>query len=201
MSEEVRKRAFDPFFSTKRAHRGSGLGLASAYGIARRCHGTIELESSEGVGTVARVFLPDAQEALQAQPPPTTKPAQATAAPCERVWIVEDDERIQRLMRSALETAGYRTVVAASAKAALALLDRQAPPQILITDVVMPGMRGTDLAARLRERHPELRVLLISGYSEGEVGDWRSGERGVHFLAKPFRPAELVAAVAALTSS
>ena len=65
----------------------------------------------------------------------------------------------------------------------------------------MPGMRGTDLAARLRERHPELRVLLISGYSEGEVGDWRSGERGVHFLAKPFRPAELVAAVAALTSS
>ncbi len=199
MSEEVRRRALDPFFSTKGAHRGSGLGLASAHGIARRCHGTITLESSEGAGTTARFFLPDAQEALS--PVASRAPKAATPVSSDRVWIVEDDVRIQKLMQSALAAAGYRTEVAQDATTALAMLARRAPPRVLITDIVMPGMRGTELAARMREQSPELRVIYISGYSEGEIGDWRSGEKGVLFLSKPFRPAELVAAVADLIAS
>ncbi len=199
MSEEVQKHAFDPFFSTKGAHRGSGLGLASAYGIARRCHGTVVLESAVGAGTTARVFLPDAHEALAAIPNEAPKPSLAPDSVC--VWIVEDDARIQKLMQSALEGAGYQTEIASDAKAALALLEHRAPPRVLVSDVVMPGMRGTELAARMREQSSELRVLYISGYSQGEIGDWRSGEKGVHFLAKPFRPSELVSAVADLLAS
>jgi DNA-binding response OmpR family regulator len=114
------------------------------------------------------------------------------------VWVVEDDARIQKLMASALDAAGYQVEVAADARAALAMMERIAAPRVLVTDIVMPGMRGTELALRMREQFSELRVLFISGYSEGEIGDWRSGEKGVRFLAKPFRPSELVAAVAEL---
>jgi two-component system cell cycle sensor histidine kinase/response regulator CckA len=105
------------------------------------------------------------------------------------------------LTTSALDAAGHRTQAVASGAAALALLEREPPPDLLVTDVVMPGLRGTELAARMRAARPGLRVLYLSGYSEVEIGDWRSGEKGVHFLAKPLRPSELADAVAALLAA
>ena len=198
MSDEVRRRAFDPFFSTKGAERGSGLGLASAYGIARRCHGAIELDSAPGRGTTARVYLPDALERVES--PRASAPSASVHGRKPPVWLVEDDARILELMRGALDAAGYETRAAANAEQALALLAREAPPLVLVSDVVMPGLRGPELASRLRAKQPSLRVLFISGYSEGELGDWRSGEKHVHFLPKPFRPSTLVAAVEALTA-
>jgi PAS domain S-box-containing protein len=198
MTDEVRRRAFDPFFSTKGPERGSGLGLASAYGIARRCQGTIELESAPGHGTTARVYLPDAEEGLES--PRERSPGASVGGRKPPVWLVEDDARILELMRGALDAAGYETRAASSAEQALSWLEHEAPPLVLVSDVVMPGMRGPDLASLLRAKQPSLRVLFISGYSEGELGDWRSGEKHVHFLPKPFRPSLLVSAVEALAA-
>jgi CheY-like chemotaxis protein len=196
MSEEVRRRAFDPFFSTKPPERGSGLGLASAYGIARRCGGTLALESALGRGTVARLFLPDAEQPLPTAPEPA--PRDVPVARSARIWIVEDDERIRRLLQEALERVGHRARALPDGASALALLETEPPPELLVSDVVMPGMRGTELAARLRERFSQLRVLFLSGYSDVEIGDRRSGEKGVRFLAKPVGISDLMDAVAAL---
>ncbi len=197
MSEEVRRRAFDPFFSTKEAHRGSGLGLASAYGIVRRCGGAILIDSAEGAGTTVRVLLPDAREPLRAAEDPPREP-RATAGAAE-VWVVEDDARIRNLMRTTLSQAGYVAHAAESGAAAIELLARTGRgPHLLVTDVVMPGMRGTDLAARLREASPQMRVLFVSGYSEFELGAWRAHEKGIAFLAKPFKQSQLASAVSDL---
>jgi PAS domain S-box-containing protein len=199
MTEEVRQRAFDPFFSTKPTERGSGLGLASAHGIARRAGGTIAIESAPERGTIARIFLPDAQQPLL---PREAEPAIATRAETHaRIWLVEDDERIRRLLEDALATAGYSTRSFGDAKTALDALATEPPPTLLVSDVVMPGIRGTELAARLREASAQVRVLFLSGYSDVEVGDWRSGVAGVRFLSKPKRPTQVVEAVSELLAS
>ena len=195
MSDEVRRRALDPFFSTKQAERHSGLGLASVYGIVRRSGGDLRIESVENGGTTVRVWLPLARPAEPASPLDAVPRSRLARA---QVWVAEDEERIRRLVIEALSEAGHEPTPVSAAEA-IARLERGArAPHALVTDVVMPGMRGTELAARLRALAPELRVLFVSGYSADETQPWLASEKHVAFLAKPFRRPDLERAVEAL---
>ncbi len=177
MSEEVLTRAFDPFFTTKGP--GSGMGLAQAYGFARQSGGTLTLRSQQGRGTTATLYLPRAR----------TRPAAATEADASplvhgrgRVLLVEDDPLVRDTVRQALEAAGFELRSAATADEALRLLAQDADFDVVFSDVVMPGtLSGIDLAQQVGRRHPGLRVVLATGYS-----DRRIDLPGVRTLAKPY---------------
>jgi len=196
MSEAVKARVFEPFFTTKGVGKGTGLGLATVYGIVRQAGGTVQVESVVGRGTTFHVLFP-AVEAVDS-------PAVAAMAPApprgvETVLIVEDEEAVRRFARLALEMQGYAVRDASSAQEVLALdAAVLAGVDLLVTDVVMPGTGGRVLADLLRQRFPRMRVLYISGYTDDAVV--RSGlETAVDaFLQKPFTPEALARKVRAL---
>ena len=196
MDQATQDRAFEPFFSTKGADQGTGLGLATVYGIVHQSGGAVLVESRLGAGTVFSVLLPSV--APPAAAPPRENVAEATALPgaARRVFLVEDDPLVRRLVLKVLSLDGYRIQEAASGEEALALLAADAQtPDLLLTDIVMPGMSGIEVAAAFRQRLPRLRVLYMSGYANEILA--REGVRDGQsaFLAKPFSPAELRAAV------
>lgn len=192
MDEETRRRAFEPFFSTKEVGRGTGLGLASVYGIVARLGGAIDLESEPGAGTTVRIDLP-------LLPPRENPPAGATERPSEpapgggrTVLLVEDQEAVRAVLERALTRLGFSVLCAADGAAALALLDEhEAAVDLVVTDVVMPRMTGTELLQRLRQRWPQLPAVLVTGYSpeslDGVLADPRN-----RLLTKPFTPAALL---------
>lgn len=183
MDPATLSRALEPFFSTKGAGRGSGLGLSSAYGIARQCAGTLELESEPGAGTTARMYLPAAEAAPASG---QTAPAAAgTSLGPARVLVVEDQPDVRRLLRALLEAEGHEVIEAGGVAAALQILETaDTPPRILVTDLVMPGLPGHELVRRATAMAPDLRVLVISGYSSEDSGPCDG------FLRKPFSPGE-----------
>ncbi len=188
ISPEHLERIFDPFFTTKPAGEGTGLGLATTYGIVRQSGGAIHVESREGEGTTFRIHLPRV-EVAEIEP---AAPPEAPRGGGETVLLVDDDDQIRGLTEKLLRSGGYEVLAASSLAEALEL--HAARPDeigIVLTDVVMPGGHGTDLAARLRERSPDLRLILMSGMGDGDVGL----EEGASFLQKPFRRAELLGAV------
>jgi hypothetical protein len=192
MDEATLARAFEPFFTTKEVGKGTGLGLATVYGIVRQSSGQIWAESAPGSGTKVSVLFPQ----IDATPEPTAAPKAAVAEVGEGSCIlaVEDDDAVRAFVVAALEHAGYRVLVAASPAQATALSDGLSEPiDLLLTDLVMPGGNGRDLAERLLADRPSLRVVLMSGYDAAfnEVGP---GDR-FHFLAKPFDADQLAAAV------
>jgi PAS domain S-box-containing protein len=192
MDEATLARAFEPFFTTKEVGKGTGLGLATVYGIVRQSSGQIWAESAPGSGTKVSVLFPQ----IDATPEPTAAPKAAVAEIGEGSCIlaVEDDDAVRAFVVAALEHAGYRLLVAASPAQATALSDGLGETiDLLLTDLVMPGGNGRDLAKRLLADRPSLRVVLMSGYDAAfnEVG---SGD-SFHFLAKPFDADELAAAV------
>lgn len=183
MDASTLSRAMEPFFSTKGVGQGSGLGLSSAYGIARQSGGTLEIESLPGAGTTVRVYLPAAE-------PPADAPARAAdlelPGRAAKILVVEDQEELRRLLTTVLEAEGHEVVEAGGVAAALRILETEmARPQLLITDLVMPGLSGQELIRRAVALVPELRILVISGYSEEEC------ERADGFLRKPFNPEQL----------
>ncbi|WP_158287778.1 ATP-binding protein [Falsiroseomonas bella] len=200
---DILPRIFDPFFTTKREQGGSGLGLATVHGIVRQSGGFIAAESRLGEGTTFRIWLPrheGAADAIPAASPaaapvppvslPQPKPAMPSAAP---VLLVEDEAPLLKLAERALRRAGFDVLSAASAEDALDLLEQGGPkPMALVSDVVMPGMDGLALASRLRERDPDLPVLLVSGYAEVALGRDLEAER-LKLLPKPYGLADLVA--------
>lgn len=195
MNEEQRRRALDPFYSTKAS--GTGLGLASTYGIVTACGGAFELRSAPGVGTDIAIYLPVGSQsgpAAEALP----RRASSVQASAQSILLVEDEVMIRQLCTQILEQAGYSVVAVESGREAIEA-SSALQPDLLVTDIVMPGLRGTELAERLRHRWPELPVLFISGYPDDELRDWRTG-RDAHarLLAKPFRSSALLAAVASL---
>jgi two-component system, cell cycle sensor histidine kinase and response regulator CckA len=190
MSPAVRARAFEPFYTTKPRGKGTGLGLASVHGIVKRAGGDIGIRSRPGEGTVVTIELP----ASAAAPDPVAAaagPAGGTAR--GTVLVVEDQPAILALAQRALVDAGYRVQVAADGEEALAAVDGHAP-DLLLTDVVMPGMSGADLARRMRERFEDTRVLFISGHPYELLQEQGVAERDA-VLLKPFTPGELLDAV------
>ena len=195
MPPEVRLRVFEPFYTTKGPGAGTGLGLSMVYGFVKQSGGHIELQSEPGRGTAIGIYLPVRGEHAAA-PDEYAMTAASAAAAGEIVLVVEDDDRVRRVALRRLKALGYRTLEADSGPAALAVLDRGEPVDILFSDVVMPGgMSGLELASQARRRRPDLLVVMTSGYTdpamirEGQMpGDTR-------WLAKPYSAEELEAAL------
>jgi len=189
MSAEVLARAFDPFFTTKGVGRGSGMGLAQAYGFARQSGGTLVLESRVGEGTTATLYLP-----LSAEPLPASAADEAPAAGLQghgRVLLVEDDPLVRETVRTGLEASGFEVHAAGSADEALRHLAAGEPVEVVFTDVVMPGaLSGVDLARRIARDFPRVRVVIATGYSDRSVQ-----LPGVKALAKPYDLRQAVAAL------
>jgi two-component system cell cycle sensor histidine kinase/response regulator CckA len=206
---EVLPRIFDPFFTTKREQGGSGLGLSTVHGIVRQSGGFITVDSRRGEGTRFRIWLPrhDAPSETPtlaiappppALPPPVVAAGTAPADPAAPILLVEDEPPLLRLAERALKRAGFVVLAAACAEEALDLLDRGGPaPRALVSDVVMPGLDGLELAARLRKADPELPVLLVSGYAESALGRDLAAER-IRLISKPYAMATLVSELRAI---
>ena len=194
MSEKVRQRVFEPFFTTKEPGKGTGLGLSTVYGIVQQSGGGVLLESEPGVGTTFEVYLPRAEGHVDRPAAPEAEGAPKGGS--ETVLLVEDDETFRELLGDLLTGAGYRVLTAADGRQALALGEAQnGTLDLLISDLVMPGMRGTELARQLAAGAPGMRVILMSGYSEIEEGASAADELGALFLQKPFSTRELLRSV------
>ncbi|MDO9489782.1 MAG: PAS domain-containing protein, partial [Sphingomonadaceae bacterium] len=190
MDAETARRAIEPFFSTKGVGRGTGLGLSMAHGLAAQLSGALVIGSRPGLGTTIELWLPVAgHDAVRAEPRPSISPPAAAGT----ALLVDDEDLVRASTADMLADIGYHVVEATSAEAALRLFDDGLRPDLLVTDHLMPGMSGTDLARELSERQPGLRVLVVSGYAdvEGIAPDLAR-------LEKPFRRADLATAVAAL---
>jgi PAS domain S-box-containing protein len=190
MDDAVRRRIFEPFFTTKPAGRGTGLGLSTVHGIVHQSGGAIEVESQPGRGTRISVYLPEAAPSELARPAPA-RPAEGTQAGSGSVLLVEDEASVRRLSRRALEAAGFRVLEAEDGRRALELV-AEAAPDVVVSDIVMPGMSGLELADRIAERYPEVPVLFVSGYADEAVESRPLRSAGRDLLWKPFRPQQLV---------
>jgi PAS domain S-box-containing protein len=193
MTPDVVQRAFEPFFTTRPKGQGTGLGLATAYGAVTDAGGSIDIESEPGVGTTVRIRLP-ATTGADDQPEDAGDEIPVGAG--ESVLLVEDEDAVRRVVLRQLGSSGYRVREAASPHEALRLFT--ADPQafdVLLTDVVMPGMSGTQLASRLRERRPDLPVLFMSGYTTGPAPGGYELPRDGSLLHKPFQRSALLTAL------
>jgi PAS domain S-box-containing protein len=190
MMPEVRARIFEPFFTTKEPGKGTGLGLATVYGIVRHSGGHVAVYSEPGLGTTFKVYLPRAPEAAS-RGKPHLGPA-ALPRGSETVLLVEDEDAVRSLTGLVLRQSGYAVLEAGHAGEAHRQAQRHGGPiHLLVTDVVMPGAGGRQLAEQLHARHPQMKVLYLSGYADDAVV--RHGILGeeVNFLQKPFSPAAL----------
>ena len=185
IEKDIQDRIFEPFFSTKsETGRGTGLGLATVYGIVQQSHGAIEVRSKVGVGSSFHVYLPRRRESVDAAAAASATPQSAHA---ETVLVVEDDHAIRALVERALAKAGYRVLTAASAaEAEQVASSHDGDIALLFTDVVMPGGNGPELALRLQRSRPGIRVLFTSGYANDKVFDASGTPVGAQFLAKPY---------------
>ncbi len=203
MDHETMQKIFEPFFTTKPPGQGTGLGLASIYGYMQQSGGSLAVRSAPGEGATFDIYLPlTAPPVATAAPPPTFAPA-APVRGAERVLIVEDEPMVRALVSHVLAGQGYDVRTASNGDEALALAEHEdGAVDLLISDVVMPGLNGVELARRLRARWPGLRVLMMSGYSDARLfepgGDIVGASR---LLAKPFTPQDLLARVRQLLDS
>ncbi|MFZ5446356.1 MAG: ATP-binding protein [Myxococcota bacterium] len=180
---EVLPKIFEPFFSTKGA-QGTGLGLATVYGIVKQSGGHVNVYSEPGHGTTFKLYFPrELGDAPEAPPPPKS----TRAAPPSNVLVVEDSEGIRALVNKLLTARGHTVLVAANSADALKLVEaHQGPLHLMITDVVLPGLSGRELATELRKTRPSLQVLFMSGYTENSIVHHGVLEPGLDFIAKPF---------------
>ena len=209
MDEETRQRIFEPFFTTKGQGKGTGLGLATVYGIVQQSGGHVQVDSELGCGTVFRIYLPVSVEEEKKAPPRAARrltPLSVESAssgrirslgvdeslrsqPGETVLLVEDGEALREVLQRVLEELGYTVLVARDGEEALVVSARHAGPlHILVTDVVMPNMGGRELALELWKVRKETRVLFMSGYTEDTILHQGLRKSTVGFIGKPFRP-------------
>jgi signal transduction histidine kinase/CheY-like chemotaxis protein len=199
MAPEVRARAFEPFFTTKPLGTGTGLGLATVYGIVRQFGGAVRLTSDVGAGTTVEIMLPATADARGENGDDTGGTRRRGPA---TVLVVEDQADVRRLLVRILETGGYRVVTAGDGAEALETArGLAAPPDVVLTDVVTPGMSGSALVTELREfwrDETELRVLYMSGYTDGALADQGMLADGAQLIQKPFAREDLLARLAVL---
>jgi CheY-like chemotaxis protein len=197
MPAEVRDRAFEPFFTTKPLGKGTGLGLSQVYGFVKQSGGHVAIESEPGKGTSVHLYLPRHKgkvaetESWQTGPEARLPGAQDS----EILLVVDDEDKVRQLAVDALRELGYMVLQAPGGEAALTLLETQPRVDLLLTDVLMPGMHGTKLAEQVEALRPEIKLLYMSGYpSDGIVSDGVVAD-GVALLPKPFTVAQLAVRV------
>lgn len=194
IDELTRNKIFEPFFTTKEVGKGTGLGLSVVYGLVRDLEGWIEVESELKKGTAFHVFLPRYTDAAGDALQQTTKIR--LLGNRQKILVVEDDEEIRRLVVTYLGEHGYVPLAAASAEEAMILFEQEGGDiAMLFTDVVLPGRSGVELAALIREQHPDCRILLTSGYTDLKARLYDIERLGVPYVSKPYRLPSLLDAI------
>ena len=192
MAPDVLARAFEPFFTTKDVGKGTGLGLSMVYGFVKQSEGHVRIYSDVGVGTVVRLYLPPSNDAAA----PAVNPPVKLPTGTETILLVEDDALVRANASSQLAALGYRVVAAENARRAIEMVEHGGAPDLLFTDVIMPGgMNGRELAEHLHRRYPGLKVLYTSGYAHGAMAGLASAAQVKHLLGKPYRRHELATKV------
>jgi PAS domain S-box-containing protein len=199
MDKATQARIFEPFFTTKPAGKGTGLGLATVYGIVQSSESHISLESQPGKGTSFTISIPVCRQASDAEVDLDADGQAPSNLGLESIFLVEDEPGVRSLARHALESQGYQVVVASNGQEALERAESlDFEIDLLLTDVVMPEMGGRELSERLRLRHPNLRVLYMSGYTDDAVLQHGISQAEMHFLQKPFSMSLLTSKVRAV---
>ena len=194
MSAKVQERIFEPFFTTKELGQGTGLGLATVYGIVKQSGGTIWVYSEESVGTTIRIYLPLATPLVA----PEREPEEMVRHKPATILLVEDDHAVRRIASEVLRKRGYQVIQAGNGEEALSMARSTPGIDLLVTDVIMPKMGGRELAKKLLPSHPDLKVLFISGYTENAAIQLGTLVAGSNHLAKPFSPDTLARKVSAI---
>jgi CheY-like chemotaxis protein len=201
MDAAVRARIFEPFFTTKPTGRGTGLGLAAVLGVLGQNHGFITVTSTQRKGSTFTVYLPAATN-----PPPANRrvgPQRGRTeygAPSGTILVVDDEDALRAVVARILQREGYRVLQASGGNEALELIERLGPPDLLLTDVRMPGLNGVGLAQALQARYPTVPIIFMSGYSSEELARLGTPITTARLLSKPFAPGELTLGVAAMLS-
>jgi signal transduction histidine kinase/ActR/RegA family two-component response regulator len=200
IDEDTRSHLFEPFFTTKDISKGTGLGLATVYGTVNQSGGCITVSSEVGVGTTFDIYLPCVDEPVEAVEP--SKPAENSLQGNERILVVEDDDAVRHMTREFLKIRGYEVVEARSAADAIQWMDSHTEPiDLVLTDVIMPGMKGGELIGHLTKRRSALKVLYMSAYTEGDAIRIGILNPGTAFIEKPFSPDELAVKVREVLSA
>jgi len=190
----TRNRIFEPFFTTKPKGKGTGLGLATVYGIVKQSGGSIWVYSEPGQGATFKIYLPRTDKTVAAAT--AAPPASNRLGGTETILLVEDEEAVRMLTRVLLERHGYRVLVAADAEHALVIAAAETEPiHLLVSDVVMPGLSGPELYGQLAPLRPEMRVLFLSGYADETIVKRGALKSGTPFMQKPFTATALSAKV------
>jgi CheY-like chemotaxis protein len=186
MTDEVRAKIFEPFFTTKK--NGTGLGLATVYGIVQQCGGEIKVVSAPGRGSTFTIYLPATTEDLDGAAPRTADAARGG----ESILVVEDEDIVRRIVTKRLQSAGYRVVEARNGPHAIEVCATAGSVDLILTDVVMPGLNGVEVVGKVRERFPNAAVLFMSGYPEDIIAHHGVLLRGIDFIDKSDLPKRLL---------
>ncbi|MGM0656810.1 MAG: response regulator, partial [Thermodesulfobacteriota bacterium] len=196
MEKQVQDNLFEPFFTTKGVGKGTGLGLSTIYGIVKQNKGFINVYSEPGQGTTVKIYLPPHEEQESGAPQHLNESAKQSPTGSETVLLVEDEPAILHMGRGMLEKLGYAVLTAEKPEEALRLAEEhEGRIHLLITDVVMPGMNGRDLSAKLSDCSPGLKTIYISGYTSNVIAHHGVLDEGVHFIQKPFSIQDLAVKV------
>jgi CheY-like chemotaxis protein len=187
MDEQTQRHIFEPFFTTKEVGKGTGLGLSTVYGIVKQSGGDIMVYSEIGHGTTFKIYLPCVDEIVQI--PRWIDDGGEILSGTETVLVVEDEEVVRDLVRDILTGNGYKVLVADSGKAALSICETYLEPiNLLLTDVIMPGISGPKMRDQLVDLLPDLKILFMSGYTDDSIASAGVLESGAAFIEKPFTP-------------
>ncbi|MBW2654456.1 MAG: response regulator [Deltaproteobacteria bacterium] len=190
MSKDIQDKIFEPFFTTKEVDKGTGLGLATVYGIVRQNNGFINVYSEPGNGTIFKIYLPRYEGKAAKIQKESTK--EIPPGRGETILVVEDDSLILELVRNILEKAGYTVLIAGTPKEAISMIDNYTGKiHLLLTDVIMPEMNGGELARQLQSLYPDLNCVFMSGHTADVIAHRGVLDEGVHFVQKPFSRIEL----------
>ncbi len=197
MDEHVQRHLFEPFFTTKEQGKGTGLGLAMVYGVVQQSEGHIEVVSAPGRGATFKIYLPLTTEGLLPSDRSTRSTQRLRQQGTETVLLVEDEDGVRALARTALQLHGYKVLECSDGAQALALCEQgNESIDILVTDVVMPGLGGVELARRFMQCYPAAKILFMSGYPDRDLTF--APDTASSYIQKPFSPHELTARVRAL---